>query len=69
MNTAFSKFLDRTSDFLAHRKGLLPLVGILLVLVNLIVRLTFPGWLADSDIFLHVGIIIALLGILFARAL
>jgi hypothetical protein len=69
MNAVISKFLDRTSEFLAHRKGLLPMVGLLLIFVNLIIRLVFPGWLADSDIFLHVGIILALLGFLFAKAL
>jgi len=69
MSAGFSKFLDRASDFLAHRKGLLPLVGALLVLANLIVRLAFPGWLAQSDILLHLGIVIAILGFLLAKAL
>jgi hypothetical protein len=66
---AFSKFLDRASEFLAHRKGLLPLLGILLVMVNLIIRLVFPGWLAETDLFLHVGVIFAVLGFLLAWAL
>jgi hypothetical protein len=41
MIAALSNFLDRSSEFLAHRKGLLPLVGMLFVLANLIVRLAF----------------------------
>jgi hypothetical protein len=66
----FSKFLDRSSEFLAHRKGLLPLLGILLVLLNFILNL-IPGvgWLATSNILLHMGLIIAILGFLLAQAL
>jgi hypothetical protein len=69
MLIALSKFLDRASEFLAHRKGLLPLTGMFLVFMNLVVRLAFPGWLAESDLFLHLGLILALLGLLLAKAL
>jgi hypothetical protein len=69
MLAAFSKFLDHTSEFLAHRKGLLPLAGILFVLGNMIIRLALPGWLAETDLFLHVGIILAVLGFMIAWAL
>ena len=41
MLNRFSKFLDRASEFLAHRKGLLPLVGILLVVLNFVLVLIF----------------------------
>lgn len=66
----FSKFLDRASEFLAHRKGLLPLVGILLICLNFILNL-IPGlgWIATSDLLLHLGIMIAILGFLLAQAL
>jgi hypothetical protein len=66
----FSKFLDRASEFLAHRKGLLPLVGILLVILNFLLNL-FPGvgWFATSHLLLHLGVIIAILGFLLAQAL
>lgn len=69
MTAWFNRLLDNLSEFLAHRKGLLPLIGILLVAVNLVIRLTSAGWLASSDLFLHLGVIIALLGLLLARAL
>jgi hypothetical protein len=39
------------------------------VLVNMIIRLAFPGWLAETDLFLHVGIILSVLGFMFAWAL
>lgn len=66
----FSKVLDDLSDFLSHRKGLLPLVGMILVLANLLVNLFAPnGWLADTDLLLHLGVIIAILGFMLAAAL
>jgi hypothetical protein len=70
MSNWISKFLDRTSEFLAHRKGLLPLLGILLVILNFLLNL-IPGvgWLATSDLLLHLGVIIAILGFLLAQAL
>jgi hypothetical protein len=65
-----SKLLDKLSDFLAHRKGLLPLLGILLILLNLIMQLVLPpGWLVSSNLFLHIGIIVAILGLMLAWAL
>jgi len=69
MTEWFSRLIDRASDFFAARKGLLPLLGALLVLVNFVLRLAFPGWLASSDLFLHLGIIVAILGFLLAWAL
>jgi hypothetical protein len=66
----FSQLLDHLSEYLAHRKGLLPLVGLLLVVVNLILQL-FPGlgWLAASNLFLHLGVILAIIGMMLAWAL
>lgn len=66
----FNRFLDRISEFLATRKGLLPIIGILFVLINFLLRF-FPGlgWISSSDIFLHTGIILAILGFLLAWAL
>ena len=65
-----SKLLDMLSEYLAHRKGLLPLTGIFLVVLNLLVQIVFPGaWLATSHLFLHFGIIVAILGLMLAWAL
>lgn len=65
-----SRLLDMLSDFLAHRKGLLPLIGIVLITLNLLVQFVLPGgWMASSNLLLHVGIIIAILGLLLAWAL
>jgi hypothetical protein len=65
----FSKFLDIASDFLASRKGLLPLLGLLLIVINFILVLTGAGWLAQTNFFLHIGLIITILGFLLAWAL
>lgn len=66
----FSQFLDRFSDFYAHRKGLLPLLGMALIAVNFVLQLIpGAGWLSQTNCFLHVGIILAILGFMLARAL
>jgi hypothetical protein len=64
----FNKFLDVLSDYFAHRKGLLPLVGIVLILINALLQF-FPGGglLAESNFLLHV--IVSILGIMLAWAL
>ena len=65
-----SKFLDHMSEYLAHRKGLLPIIGILLIILNLIIQFIFPGTLiATSNLFLHVGLIVAIFGLMLAWAL
>ncbi|MEJ5313390.1 MULTISPECIES: hypothetical protein [Anaerolinea] len=70
MLNLFSKLLDRLSEFLAPRKGLLPLTGILLIVLNFLLNVLVPsGWLAQTNLFLHLGIILAIFGIMLAWAL
>ena len=66
-----SKFLDRMSEYFAHRKGLLPLIGLVLILVNLMLQFIFPAdlWLVSTNLFLHIGLIIAIFGLMLAWAL
>lgn len=65
-----SKLLDKLSEYLAHRKGLLPIIGIVLIITNLVVQFAFPmSPLAFSNIFLHIGLIVAILGLMLAWAL
>ena len=65
-----SKFLDRMSEFLAHRKGLLPIIGLVLILINLVIQFIFPGgFLASSNLFLHVGLLVAIFGLMLSWAL
>ena len=65
----FSIWLDRFSEFYAHRKGLLPLIAIAVIIFNFILELLPANWLSDTDLFLHLGIILAIVGFLLARAL
>jgi hypothetical protein len=70
MMIKISTYLDKISDFLAHRKGLLPLLGILLILVNwLLQMLPGVGWVAQTNLLLHIGIILAIVGFMLAWAL
>jgi len=66
----FSSFLDHISNFLATRKGLLPLTGILLIVLNFVLVSLFPDWfLARTNLLLHLGVIVALIGQMLAWAL
>lgn len=66
-----SRLLDWLSEFLAHRRGLLPLIGLILIITNLVIQFVFPfgHWLSGSNMFLHVGLVIAIFGFMIARAL
>ncbi|HEX6385288.1 MAG TPA: hypothetical protein VF177_11510 [Anaerolineae bacterium] len=67
-----NELLDKLSDFIAERPGLLPLLGIALIFVNLILQI-FPGpgsgWFVDSNLLLHLGLILGLFGVLLIRPL
>lgn len=66
----FNQLLDRISEFLAQRKGLLPLLGIVLIVINGILQFVpASGWVASTNLLFHLGVIVAILGILLAWAL
>jgi hypothetical protein len=65
-----SKLLDHLSEYLAHRKGLLPIIGLLMIVVNLLIQFIFPGsLLATTNLFLHIGLIAAIFGLMLSWAL
>lgn len=65
-----SQLIDNASNYFAHRKGLLPMIGILLVIVNFILPFMFGlNVITGSNLFLHLGVIIAILGFMLAWAL
>ncbi|GAB4488611.1 MAG: hypothetical protein Fur0016_14560 [Anaerolineales bacterium] len=66
-----SKLVDQASEYFAHRKGLLPLLGILMIFINfLLVSLLPAEWfLIRTNLVLHLGLVTALFGILLAKAL
>lgn len=62
-------FLDKVSEYLSKYPGLLPLLGLGLIILNLILQL-FPGhWFVDRNILLHLGLVISLIGLLLIRPL
>lgn len=66
----FSHMLDSMSEFLAARKGLLPILGILFVVVNGVLQfIPAAGWLASTNLLLHIGLVLAIIGIMLAWAL
>ncbi|TET50471.1 MAG: hypothetical protein E3J64_08185 [Anaerolineales bacterium] len=67
------RFLRWAAESLARLPGLPVLVAILLVVANFVVRL-LPGgpvvdWLVGTDLLLHLGVVLGLLGILLGDAL
>ena len=64
-----NKLLDKLNHFFGKYPGLLPMIGIGLIVLNLLLQF-FPGsWLVESNLFLHIGLIISLFGILLIRPL
>ena len=64
-----NRMLDKVSEYLATRKGLLPLTGIALIIVNFFLQFFPVGWLKDTNLCLHVGLVIAIFGLMLAWAL
>jgi hypothetical protein len=66
-----SRLVDNASNYFAHRKGLLPLIGILLVIINYVLPfiIGLGNIVTGSNLFLHLGIIIAIFGLMLAWAL
>lgn len=64
-----NRFFDWLSNYLSARKGMLPLFGVMMVLLNFVLQFITTGWIVESDIFLHLGVIVAIIGILIAWAL
>jgi len=70
MKKSLSQFLDTLSNFLAPRKGLIPLLGMGLIIVNLLLQLIFPEiWITRTNLFLHFGLLVAIFGLMLAWAL
>ena len=66
----FSDFLDDVSTYLSARKGLLPILGVCLIILNFILVSILPDWFfSRTNLALHLGIIIALIGQMLAWAL
>ncbi len=62
--------MDRLSEFLARVRGLPSLIAILLAVLNFVIQF-IPGLeiLARTNLFLHLAVIIGLMGLMLARSL
>jgi len=70
LESFFSKLLDNLSEYLASRKGLLPLLGTAMIIVNFILEIFLPGaYITRVDLFLHLGLIITIFGLVLSKAL
>ena len=64
-----NKLIDKMSHFFGKYPGLLPMVGLLLIILNLLLQ-PFQGvWIVESNLFLHLGLIVSLIGILLIKPL
>ncbi len=72
LDTLLSKILDGVSDYVSAHRGVPVLIGVLLVVLNYVL-LIIPGvqlgFVETTNLLLHLGVIIGLLGILLGDAL
>lgn len=64
-----NKTIDKLTGFLTLRKGLLPLIGMFLIVVNFILQFLPAGWVRESNFLMHVGLLVAIFGLLLAWVL
>lgn len=68
-----AKLVKTTSDFLARYPGLLVVVGMGLIVLNFALQLLPPWpvihWMARTNFWLHLGLLISLFGLLVTRVL
>ncbi len=69
LGVVMNKLLDTLSEFMAKYPGLLPLIGLGLIILNLLLQFFQGYWIVESNLFLHIGLIISLIGILMIRPL
>ena len=71
LDDSINRLVDQVADFLAKWPGLLPVVGLVLIVINFVLQI-FPGpgyWFVDANLFLHLGLVITILGLLMIRPL
>jgi hypothetical protein len=70
MDKFILNLLDKSADFMAEKPGFLPLLAVGFILINFLLQIVpGSGWVVDSNLFLHFGLIIAIIGLLIIRAL
>ncbi len=75
LDASISKLLDRISDYIANHRGAPVFLAVILVVLNYVLRiipgaqLGLLGFVVSTDLLLHLGIVIGLLGVLLGEAL
>lgn len=70
MDKFILNLLDKSADFMAERPGFLPILAIGFILINFLLQIVpGSGWIVESNLFLHFGLIIGIIGLLIIRAL
>lgn len=72
IDRSISKLLDRISDYIAAHRGMPVILALGLVVLNYLLRV-IPGeqlgFVESTDLLLHLGVLIGLLGMLLGEAL
>ncbi len=72
LDAAASRVLDRISDYVANHRGAPLLLALLLVVLNYVLRV-IPGvqlgFVETTDLLLHLGVVVGLVGVLLGDAL
>lgn len=70
LSTALAQFATTFTNFMADRRGVPLIVGFILVLLNFCCQF-IPAlrWLADYNVLLHLGVLLAIGGSLLSSAL
>lgn len=70
MDKFILNLLDKSADFMAERPGFLPLLAVGFILINFLLQIVpGSGWIVESNLFLHFGLVIGIIGLLIIRAL
>jgi hypothetical protein len=67
-----NELIEKLNNLLGERPGLLPLLGVGLILIDLLLQI-YPGpgsgWFVDSNLLLHIGALLGVIGLLLIRVL
>ncbi|MCX8061114.1 MAG: hypothetical protein N3D16_00885 [Anaerolineales bacterium] len=71
MKNSINRLLDWLANYFAHRKGMLPIIGLVLILINGVLQFLPLNdvLLIETNLLLHIGLILAILGFLLAWSL
>lgn len=66
MDQWINERVERINDFLVRKPGILPLVGVGLIVLNFVLQI-FLGtewWIVRTNLFLHLGLVVSVIGLL-----